>query len=567
MTRCGSPPCGWPRRCSSSSLSTGWPAAACSSLSEYHCDDWAARATGRGKELARCLTEVAAWLVDRPASLPVPAMARSRSSLALRIERLLAGRAPDAERRVPRWAVPLAGVVLVGMVAFAPGLTLAGGSSDEPESYDAEAAEEPEEPEAPELAEDPELAEAPWVAEPEWPAEAPELAEIPWPTEPELPLDALDVELPPLAELAAEVEWPVEPYELPGYPDELAYGDLSGTPEIWPGEPAPGAGPWPTEPGAPRDPFPGAYGPAPTPHLAPTPGAWGTPVPGEMPAPQPWPTPRPMAGDASAPPPPPAPEAPPAPRAPRTPPPPGVPRMAAPAPPPDVPPAPPTPRATRAPRPWDPANELSNIADSMEALAEDGDVRTEDLARLLRHAARIALRAGAISEAEHDRLAEASARRAAEASRSAGKVAEMAAETRAIADSLASQGSAHRYHTPRPPREAHAPRHGERRHEDWQYGAHGHEWHAVMDQARQEALRSVEEQREAIEQAMADAPRKALAQAREEIEREQVHLAEHLKVVARELESSQREVEQQVRRQLEQELHRHRELLRRGDRA
>ena len=46
-------------------------------IAEYRCDDWAALRTGRRVDLARCLTEVASWLAERPAPAFAPAMAGS----------------------------------------------------------------------------------------------------------------------------------------------------------------------------------------------------------------------------------------------------------------------------------------------------------------------------------------------------------------------------------------------------------------------------------------------------------------------------------------------------------
>lgn len=62
-------------------------------LAEFQCDDWAAKTTGGGTHLAKCLAEVASWLEDTraPAALTV-AMADRDSPVVRRITRLLHGR-------------------------------------------------------------------------------------------------------------------------------------------------------------------------------------------------------------------------------------------------------------------------------------------------------------------------------------------------------------------------------------------------------------------------------------------------------------------------------------------
>ena len=58
---------------------------------ELLCDDWAARETGDPIQLARCLSQVAAWLERGAAPALVPGMARRPSSLVRRVERILGG--------------------------------------------------------------------------------------------------------------------------------------------------------------------------------------------------------------------------------------------------------------------------------------------------------------------------------------------------------------------------------------------------------------------------------------------------------------------------------------------
>lgn len=62
-------------------------------LAEYQCDDWAAKATGDGTQLAKCLAEVASWLEDgqRVSAISV-AMADGDSPVVRRITRLLKGK-------------------------------------------------------------------------------------------------------------------------------------------------------------------------------------------------------------------------------------------------------------------------------------------------------------------------------------------------------------------------------------------------------------------------------------------------------------------------------------------
>lgn len=90
---------------------------------EYLCDDWAASRTRRPLDLARCLTEVAAWCTDARESAMAPAAvgAGPKSILGRRVTRLLETRRGGAatSRRV---AVGLAGLAMVAVVAAAPGV-------------------------------------------------------------------------------------------------------------------------------------------------------------------------------------------------------------------------------------------------------------------------------------------------------------------------------------------------------------------------------------------------------------------------------------------------------------
>lgn len=61
-------------------------------LAEFQCDDWAAKSTGGGTHLAKCLAEVASWLDESPTSALSVAMADRDSPVVRRITRLLHGR-------------------------------------------------------------------------------------------------------------------------------------------------------------------------------------------------------------------------------------------------------------------------------------------------------------------------------------------------------------------------------------------------------------------------------------------------------------------------------------------
>ncbi len=93
-------------------------------VSEYQCDDWAARRTGTGVHLAKCLAEVAAWVDREPAGVAAPAMASVRSPIVRRIRRLLdldPSRAREAEAR-PAWRAGAALALLGGVAWLAPGV-------------------------------------------------------------------------------------------------------------------------------------------------------------------------------------------------------------------------------------------------------------------------------------------------------------------------------------------------------------------------------------------------------------------------------------------------------------
>src|SRR6185503_1771524 len=69
---------------------------------EYLCDDWAARRTGSGMTLAKCLVKVAEWIDAAPEAVPLSGMAEERSQFVSRIDRLVTNRAAST-RPASRW--------------------------------------------------------------------------------------------------------------------------------------------------------------------------------------------------------------------------------------------------------------------------------------------------------------------------------------------------------------------------------------------------------------------------------------------------------------------------------
>jgi hypothetical protein len=97
-------------------------------LAEFQCDQWAVGATGHRVPLARCLTEVASWLVpsfDRPVLAGVASMAASRPILHRRIERLLDSRPLDQPIRSPWWLAVFLVVFLAALVVVTPAFSIA----------------------------------------------------------------------------------------------------------------------------------------------------------------------------------------------------------------------------------------------------------------------------------------------------------------------------------------------------------------------------------------------------------------------------------------------------------
>ncbi len=98
---------------------------------EYLSDEWAASQTQRPLALARCLTEVAGWVVRRPGVRMVPAMAGGQPSvLSHRVKRLLEFERPKAQR--PQLSALISATMFLGVVAVTPGVF--GSPEAEPEN-------------------------------------------------------------------------------------------------------------------------------------------------------------------------------------------------------------------------------------------------------------------------------------------------------------------------------------------------------------------------------------------------------------------------------------------------
>jgi beta-lactamase regulating signal transducer with metallopeptidase domain len=91
---------------------------------EHRCDEWALAQTGSPLALARCLAAVASWLrpAEEPLLLMASAMARPRSPLVRRVERVLAGPAAPAPRlaRAGVALLPLAVLLAAPSVSSKP---------------------------------------------------------------------------------------------------------------------------------------------------------------------------------------------------------------------------------------------------------------------------------------------------------------------------------------------------------------------------------------------------------------------------------------------------------------
>ena len=101
-------------------------------LSELRSDEWAVGQTGRPLSLARCLTEVVGWPFQPLGSLVAPGMADRPSHLAHRVRRLLSDTRSPENRVRPLWLAAGMMVVLVAVVAAAPGVAPAAPGSGTP---------------------------------------------------------------------------------------------------------------------------------------------------------------------------------------------------------------------------------------------------------------------------------------------------------------------------------------------------------------------------------------------------------------------------------------------------
>lgn len=92
-------------------------------VAEYQCDDWAARNSGTGVHLAKCLAEVAGWIErEPPAPTMAPSMAGHRSPIVRRITRLLDDRRLGVAELRPAWRVGAGLGLLVAVAWLAPGV-------------------------------------------------------------------------------------------------------------------------------------------------------------------------------------------------------------------------------------------------------------------------------------------------------------------------------------------------------------------------------------------------------------------------------------------------------------
>lgn len=88
---------------------------------EEQCDDWAAEQVDDRLAMASCLTEVAAWVLPEDRRLPVPCMARRRSLLKVRVDRLMSDR-PVPQVRGNAWRRLGAAGLLAVTPWLAPGV-------------------------------------------------------------------------------------------------------------------------------------------------------------------------------------------------------------------------------------------------------------------------------------------------------------------------------------------------------------------------------------------------------------------------------------------------------------
>lgn len=94
-------------------------------VSEYQCDDWAARHTGTGVHLAKCLAEVASWIEREPTAPLAANMATPRSPIVRRITRLLDERRRKVAEFAPAWRFGAGIALLVAVAWLTPGVSAA----------------------------------------------------------------------------------------------------------------------------------------------------------------------------------------------------------------------------------------------------------------------------------------------------------------------------------------------------------------------------------------------------------------------------------------------------------
>jgi beta-lactamase regulating signal transducer with metallopeptidase domain len=110
-------------------------------VAEFQCDDWAARVTGTGVHLAKCLAEVAAWIEDGEATSAIAvSMADDGSPIVRRITRLLHGKRARARESGSHamFGVRVGSTIgLLGLTAWlVPGVSRAAHEGERPATSD-----------------------------------------------------------------------------------------------------------------------------------------------------------------------------------------------------------------------------------------------------------------------------------------------------------------------------------------------------------------------------------------------------------------------------------------------
>jgi len=95
-------------------------------VAEYQCDDWAARHSGTGVHLAKCLAEVAGWIEREPSGTVMASpMAGRRSPIVRRITRLLDDRRLGVAELRPAWRIGAGLGLIIAVAWLAPGVDAA----------------------------------------------------------------------------------------------------------------------------------------------------------------------------------------------------------------------------------------------------------------------------------------------------------------------------------------------------------------------------------------------------------------------------------------------------------